>query len=97
MGGKLPGLFGDCSGGRHSTTCFSARLMWREKGDGEIYVYMPDQAAGFYERKDFAIINGLFFSPIFGGGSPPWASRLDCYSYFKDFIISEGAEVPIIG
>ncbi|KAK6177420.1 hypothetical protein SNE40_015524 [Patella caerulea] len=164
MGGKLPGLFGgdeaDCSGGRHSTTCFSARLMWREKGDGEIYVYMPDQAAGFCERKDVICfpakgnslgrgsfrfktgvwtritehlqlntvgksdgiaklfvdgnlvysgqnliwrvsdnvrINGLFFSTFFGGGSPPWASRMDCYSYFKDFIISEGAEVPIIG
>ncbi|KAK6177044.1 hypothetical protein SNE40_015230 [Patella caerulea] len=164
MGGKLPGLYGgdvaDCSGGRHSTTCFSARLMWREKGDGEIYVYLPDQDPGFCDRKDVECfpakgnslgrgsfrfktgvwtkitehihlntvgksdgfaklfvdgklvyngqnliwrisdsisIRGLFFSTFFGGASPMWASRMDCYSYFKDFVISMGAEVPLVG
>lgn len=40
-GGKLPGLRGGtvdgCSGGEktNGTTCFSARLMWRDKGMGE--------------------------------------------------------------
>jgi hypothetical protein len=42
LGGKLPGLYGQspdatttCSGGKREDTCFSARLMWREKGAGE--------------------------------------------------------------
>ncbi len=30
-----------CSGGRRSGACFSARLMWREKGAGEFYTYLP--------------------------------------------------------
>ncbi|KAF9239164.1 polysaccharide lyase family 14 protein [Melanogaster broomeanus] len=48
-GGKLPGLYGgdtaegsvSCSGGSRSTSCFSARLMWRTDGAGEIYSYLP--------------------------------------------------------
>jgi len=50
-GGKLPGLYGGttpevaygCSGGRKEgrDQCFSLRLMWRRKGDGEIYAYLP--------------------------------------------------------
>jgi hypothetical protein len=48
-GGKLPGLYGgdsdadstDCSGGSRSTKCFSARLMWRTDGAGELYLYLP--------------------------------------------------------
>jgi hypothetical protein len=48
-GGKLPGLYGgnsdeeavSCSGGRRSTKCFSARLMWRTEGAGEFYTYLP--------------------------------------------------------
>ncbi|XP_050413864.2 uncharacterized protein LOC126828243 [Patella vulgata] len=56
MGGKLPGMFGGglgiCSGGRHSNTCFSARLMWRADGYGEIYTYIPDQGQGFCDRVD---------------------------------------------
>lgn len=30
-----------CSGGRKDTTCFSARLMWRANGAGELYLYLP--------------------------------------------------------
>lgn len=30
-----------CSGGRHDTTCWSARLMWRAGGAGELYLYLP--------------------------------------------------------
>lgn len=44
-GGKLPGLFGGSAGsggeipdGRNG---FSTRLMWRAKGDGEVYAYLP--------------------------------------------------------
>ncbi|KAG5641804.1 hypothetical protein DXG03_004170 [Asterophora parasitica] len=48
-GGKLPGIYGGnsdedavgCSGGRRSTACFSARLMWRSEGAGEFYTYLP--------------------------------------------------------
>lgn len=49
LGGKLPGLYGgndadtavSCSGGRRSDECFSARLMWRTDGAGELYTYLP--------------------------------------------------------
>lgn len=49
LAGKLPGIYGGddadtagkCSGGRHSNACFSARLMWREAGKGELYAYLP--------------------------------------------------------
>ncbi|KAI7866805.1 hypothetical protein K492DRAFT_139248 [Lichtheimia hyalospora FSU 10163] len=44
--GKLPGLYGGndkCSGGRNTSKCFSARLMWRKNGIGEIYAYLPLQ------------------------------------------------------
>jgi len=48
-GGKMPGIYGGnsdneaigCSGGRRSTACFSARLMWRAEGKGEFYTYLP--------------------------------------------------------
>ncbi|KAJ7170542.1 hypothetical protein C8R43DRAFT_979784 [Mycena crocata] len=47
-GGKLPGLRGGksatgCSGGNESTglDCFSARIMWRPSGSGEVYAYIP--------------------------------------------------------
>ncbi|KAI9281553.1 hypothetical protein BY458DRAFT_531473 [Sporodiniella umbellata] len=43
-GGKLPGLYGghgSCTGGADDKTCFTARLMWRAKGEGEIYAYLP--------------------------------------------------------
>ncbi|KAI8327981.1 hypothetical protein EDC96DRAFT_490104 [Choanephora cucurbitarum] len=44
-GGKLPGLFGghgECTGGDESSKCFTTRIMWRHKGEGEIYAYLPD-------------------------------------------------------
>ncbi|MGF1515556.1 MAG: polysaccharide lyase [Elainellaceae cyanobacterium] len=44
-GGKLPGLFGGegASGGNipDGTDGFSARLMWRRDGQGEVYAYLP--------------------------------------------------------
>lgn len=44
-GGKLPGLFGGAgaSGGNipDGSDGFSARLMWRQNGDGEVYAYLP--------------------------------------------------------
>lgn len=41
-GGKLPGLYGgktSCTGGDPAVDCFSTRLMWREGGQGELYLY----------------------------------------------------------
>ncbi|KAI7865106.1 hypothetical protein BDF14DRAFT_1970925 [Spinellus fusiger] len=45
LGGKLPGIFGGtgrCSGGIDASTCFSARFMWRDRGQGEVYTYVPE-------------------------------------------------------
>ncbi|PIL30691.1 hypothetical protein GSI_07395 [Ganoderma sinense ZZ0214-1] len=42
--GKLPGIYGGhegCSGGDAATSCFSTRLMWRQEGLGELYLYAP--------------------------------------------------------
>jgi len=66
MGGKLPGLYGgddadiatSCSGGDRSTACYSARLMWRPDGLGEMYTYLPDYTvSGFSANK--AVCNVL--------------------------------------
>lgn len=46
-GGKLPGLYGGDAprgGATDRMEGFSARLMWREAGAGELYLYAPDQA-----------------------------------------------------
>ncbi|WWC69085.1 uncharacterized protein I206_103021 [Kwoniella pini CBS 10737] len=43
-GGKLPGLYGGhsgCAGGVDAKDCFSTRMMWRENGHGELYLYAP--------------------------------------------------------
>ncbi|GAA5877385.1 hypothetical protein JCM3774_003582 [Rhodotorula dairenensis] len=43
-GGKLPGLYGGakaCSGGSTAESCWSARLMFRTNGMGELYLYAP--------------------------------------------------------
>ncbi|KAH7107457.1 hypothetical protein BKA62DRAFT_740324 [Auriculariales sp. MPI-PUGE-AT-0066] len=53
-GGKLPGLQGGdtdeaskrCSGGRKSLDCFSARMMFRKEGRGELYAYLPPGLKG---------------------------------------------------
>ncbi|KIM49613.1 polysaccharide lyase family 14 protein, partial [Hebeloma cylindrosporum] len=44
LAGKLPGLYGGhtgCSGGNAALDCFSTRLMWRQNGAGELYLYAP--------------------------------------------------------
>lgn len=49
-GGKLPGLFGGDApaGGKTAdgTQGFSVRLMWRAKGQGEVYAYIPGHPQG---------------------------------------------------
>ena len=62
-GGKLPGLFGGDgpSGGRKADgrNGFSTRLMWRKKGDGEVYAYVP----GAPEGRGQSISRGAFRLP----------------------------------
>jgi len=57
-GGKLPGLCGgpdNVSGGIPSTGTngFSARLMWRKDGRGEVYVYHKNQASNYGDSFSF--------------------------------------------
>lgn len=45
--GKLPGLYGgktSCTGGDPAHDCFSTRIMWRENGKGELYLYANREA-----------------------------------------------------
>jgi hypothetical protein len=50
LGGKLPGLFGGDgpAGGKDvdGVSGFSARLMWRQRGQGEVYAYIPGKPDG---------------------------------------------------
>lgn len=76
MGGKLPGLYGGdndetargCSGGRRSDTCFSARLMWREKGMGEFYTYLPPYTTPAYaaNKKQCDVVPNSDCNPTYG-------------------------------
>jgi hypothetical protein len=72
--GKLPGLFGSdagvnaaCSGGDHGeNNCFSARLMWREGGKLEVYLYAPSTNTKFKPNKygnDFFMSDGYKIKP----------------------------------
>lgn len=64
-GGKLPGLYGGqapsgCTAAELSRG-FSARLMWREGGVGELYLYAPDRRARCGEsigRGSFRLVPG---------------------------------------
>jgi hypothetical protein len=62
-GGKLPGLFGGDgpTGGRKADgkNGFSTRLMWRRKGAGEVYAYVP----GAPEGRGKSISRGSFTLP----------------------------------
>jgi len=70
LGGKLPGLYGGnsedeavgCSGGRRSSACFSARIMWRTGGDGEFYTYLPTQEA----NNKVCNLPGSYCHPVYG-------------------------------
>ncbi|MEE2971843.1 MAG: hypothetical protein VX672_01845 [Planctomycetota bacterium] len=61
-GGKLPGLIGGAgnTGGGVPTgeDGWSARLMWREEGAAEQYVYHPDQPANYGDRMPWTDADG---------------------------------------
>ncbi|KAF5313851.1 hypothetical protein D9619_013050 [Psilocybe cf. subviscida] len=81
-GGKLPGFYGgdsddvaiSCSGGRHDAACFSARLMWRANGEGELYTYLPPYTESAFaankKQCDFPNSNcGTAYGASIGTGS----------------------------
>jgi hypothetical protein len=45
-GGNSNDIALGCSGGRRDIRCFSARLMWRRDGAGEMYTYLPPGLKG---------------------------------------------------
>ncbi|KAI0648436.1 hypothetical protein C8Q79DRAFT_905886 [Trametes meyenii] len=74
-GGKLPGLYGgdsydiatSCSGGRRDDRCFSARFMWREQGEGELYTYLPpsfDANKAVCDVKPFSTCNDVYGASV---------------------------------
>lgn len=84
MGGKLPGLYGGdsdseargCSGGRRDVRCFSARLMWRTNGAGEMYTYLPPGLKGntnVCHVGPKSICNPTYGASV-GRGSYKWAT-----------------------
>jgi len=74
QGGKLPGVYGGddasgsitCSGGRHSDACFSARFMWRTKGEGESYLYLPSSDRFPANKKQCTAVKGSSCNDDFG-------------------------------
>jgi len=76
-GGKMPGLYGgtslaeakSCSGGRQRDRdqCFSARMMWRTNGMGELYNYYPTsvtQSGGYCSTAPMSVCD-----PVYGDSS----------------------------
>ncbi|KAK7471369.1 hypothetical protein BaRGS_00035975 [Batillaria attramentaria] len=49
-----------------------------------------------FRNKDLQL-EGIFFSTFFGGSDPSWAPTADCYTYYKNFVISDVAHPSIIG
>lgn len=85
-GGKLPGLYGgtsldmakSCSGGRQNDRddCFSARLMWRTNGMGEIYNYLPSAAydnGGYCSTPPMSVCDPTYGESI-ARGAFTWSS-----------------------
>ncbi|KAI0781509.1 hypothetical protein BD413DRAFT_489606 [Trametes elegans] len=81
-GGKLPGLYGgdsdseavSCSGGRRDDGCFSARLMWRTNGAGELYTYLPpdfDANQAVCGIPPFSTCNDVYGASV-GRGAYTW-------------------------
>jgi hypothetical protein len=79
-GGKMPGLYGGprgCSGGKDAgaSACFSTRLMWRPRGEGELYLYAPrdKQAKGVCKTHPKSVCSDDYGMSI-GRGSFRWAT-----------------------
>ncbi|EKM56100.1 polysaccharide lyase family 14 protein [Phanerochaete carnosa HHB-10118-sp] len=83
-GGKVPGLYGgnsdseavSCSGGRRDDDCFSARLMWRTNGAGELYTYLPPDFSANQAVCDippYSTCNDVYGASV-GRGSYNWTT-----------------------
>ena len=65
-----------CSGGRRDDGCFSARMMWRTAGAGELYTYLPPDFAANNAVCDvppLSICNPVDGASV-GRGSFDWAT-----------------------
>ncbi|OJT02033.1 hypothetical protein TRAPUB_7567 [Trametes pubescens] len=63
-----------CSGGRRDDGCFSARLMWRTNGAGELYTYLPpdyDANQAVCDIPPFSTCNDVYGASV-GRGSFTW-------------------------
>ncbi|THH23142.1 hypothetical protein EUX98_g8042 [Antrodiella citrinella] len=83
-GGKVPGLYGgnsdsealSCSGGRRDDGCWSARLMWRTNGAGELYTYLPPdypENQAVCDIPPFSTCNDVYGASV-GRGSFNWTT-----------------------
>ncbi|KAH8100339.1 hypothetical protein BXZ70DRAFT_184907 [Cristinia sonorae] len=81
-GGKVPGLYGgnsdsealSCSGGRRDDGCWSARMMWRTNGAGELYTYLPpdfSENQAVCDIPPFSTCNDVYGASV-GRGSFTW-------------------------
>ncbi|KAI9228589.1 MAG: hypothetical protein DHS80DRAFT_9149, partial [Piptocephalis tieghemiana] len=103
-GGKLPGLYGGepdgmCSGGVDSEQCFSARFMWREKGAGEVYMYLPiHKEHSFCQRRYVSCTEG--YGQSIGRGKinfdPGKWTRMEMYMRMNDPHTSNGVLVVAV-
>ena len=57
-----------CSGGRRSDACFSARLMWRTDGQGELYTYLPPYTDSRFaaNEKQCSVAPKSEYNPTYG-------------------------------
>ena len=65
-----------CSGGRRDDGCFSARMMWRTNGAGELYTYLPPdftQNQAVCDIPPFSTCNDVYGASV-GRGSFDWAT-----------------------
>jgi hypothetical protein len=64
-GGKLPGLYGGDGpvGGAAAAAGFSARLMWRAAGHGELYAYLPEAGSTSGRRYGQSLGRGAWRFP----------------------------------
>lgn len=77
LGGKLPGLFlsegtdkkymREASGGQHSNTTSSLRIVWRKDFDTEAYVYLPENQSSEYQQIPNLIQNDAFGDSLWRG------------------------------
>ena len=63
-----------CSGGRRDDGCFSARLMWRTNGAGELYTYLPPDYSendAVCDQPPYSTCNDVYGASV-GRGSFTW-------------------------